>query len=286
MIKKLLNLAQNFSSKIIQSNCDPIKTKLILNLRSKFPNLPLSLSSVQKYEGGGKRLDKFIVFSFTFFSSFLTYMMLKNQNVNGTAEVPEDVLESIVDTSIMAYLDILKDKNFYDYLLQSLTDHYGFNTMRPEFYQLLGYENVTMRPEFTKEFFASYWMYLMKNVGYDNVTPVTLEDHQHHGRITNGFDTIVRSLFGVCESRIGLRVKTLFAFSGKELDDEKEIHFRTAFMLVLLFVSEWIADQKDECSHVALKEPKSRLVHACFNKLFKDIYHGNNECFKAYIFDE
>uniref|UniRef100_A0A914P6V6 Uncharacterized protein n=1 Tax=Panagrolaimus davidi TaxID=227884 RepID=A0A914P6V6_9BILA len=126
----------------------------------------------------------------------------------------------------------------------------------------------------------------MKSAGYDNVPPVTLEDHQHHGKITNGFDSIIRSVFGVCESRIDLRVTTLFAFSGKELDDEKEIHYRTAFMLILLFVSEWIADQKDECPHVSLKEPKSRLVHACFNKLFKDIYHGNNEGFKAYIFDE
>uniref|UniRef100_A0AC35FE30 Uncharacterized protein n=1 Tax=Panagrolaimus sp. PS1159 TaxID=55785 RepID=A0AC35FE30_9BILA len=200
--------------------------------------------------------------------------MLKNRNTNDTPfVVPEDVLESIGDT--MAYLDILKDKNFYDYLLQSLTDHYA---------KLLCCENDTMRPEFTKEFFASYWMYLMKSVGYDDIPPVTLEDH--HGRITNGFDSIVHSIFGVCENKIDLRVTTLFAFNGKELDDEKEIHSRTAFMLVLLFLSEWIADQKDECPHVTLKEPKSRLVHACFNKLFKNIYHGNNEGFKAYIFDE
>uniref|UniRef100_A0AC35F8S6 Uncharacterized protein n=1 Tax=Panagrolaimus sp. PS1159 TaxID=55785 RepID=A0AC35F8S6_9BILA len=256
MIKQLLNPAQKFSSKIFQSKFNPIKTKfkkkdsissnlkpetIILNPRSKFPNLPLSLNSVQKH--GGKRLDRCIIFTFTTFSCFLTYMMLKNQNTNGTPlevledvhKIPEDVHESIADTSIMADLDILKDKNFHDYLLQSvsivgtpimadldilkdknfhdyllqsLTDHYG---------KLLGYENVTMRPEFTKEFFASYWMSLMKSVGYDNVPPVTLEDHQHHGKLTNGFDTIVRSLFGVCESRIDLRVTTLFAFSGKEL---------------------------------------------------------------------
>uniref|UniRef100_A0A914P4Z2 Uncharacterized protein n=1 Tax=Panagrolaimus davidi TaxID=227884 RepID=A0A914P4Z2_9BILA len=52
--------------------------------------------------------------------------------------------------------------------------------------------------------------------------------------------------------------------------------------------------KKDKAEESSLKNDVKDLVrqndevlsHACSNKLFKDIYHGNNEGFKAYIFDE
>uniref|UniRef100_A0A914YBK2 Uncharacterized protein n=1 Tax=Panagrolaimus superbus TaxID=310955 RepID=A0A914YBK2_9BILA len=51
-------------------------------------------------------------------------------------------------------------------------------------------------------------------------------------------------------------------------------------MLILLFVSEWVADQQEDCSHVILKQPLSEFVLECFDKLFKDIYYGKDEYFK------
>uniref|UniRef100_A0A914QUP8 Uncharacterized protein n=1 Tax=Panagrolaimus davidi TaxID=227884 RepID=A0A914QUP8_9BILA len=143
-----------------------------------------------------------------------------------------------------------------------------------------------MRSEFSKEFFARYWECLMKMADIDQAPPLNLEEHEHHGKTNNGFDSILRSLFGVCESRIDLRITQKFVFNGKDLDDEEQIHRRTEFMLILLFVSMCFADQKDECPFVALKEPRSRLVHACFSKLFKDIYYGDDEDFKKYVFDD
>uniref|UniRef100_A0AC35FJ68 Uncharacterized protein n=1 Tax=Panagrolaimus sp. PS1159 TaxID=55785 RepID=A0AC35FJ68_9BILA len=162
-------------------------------------------------------------------------------------------------------------------LLFQLTDHYG---------KLGGCENVTMHCEFTKEFFACYWDALMKMADIDQAPPLNLEEHEHHGKTNNGFDFIARSLFAVCESRIGLHVNQKFVFNGKDLDDEQQIHCRTEFMLILLFVSICFAGQKDKCPFVALKEPRARLVHACFNKLFKDIYYGDDEDFKNYVFDD
>uniref|UniRef100_A0A914YAF2 Uncharacterized protein n=1 Tax=Panagrolaimus superbus TaxID=310955 RepID=A0A914YAF2_9BILA len=194
-------------------------------------------------------------------------------------EAPEDHQECVDDLQsiIMADLDILKDKKFYDYLLQSLNDHRG---------KLDGFDNVTMRPEFTQEFFASYWLDLMKCAHFDNVPLVTVEDHDHQGKIVNGFDSIHRSLFEVCESRIDLRLTTRFVITGIKLADEEETALRNLFMLILLFVSEWVADQQEDCPHITLKQPMARLVHACFSKLFKDIYYGKDESFKNFIFDE
>uniref|UniRef100_A0AC34F3G2 Uncharacterized protein n=1 Tax=Panagrolaimus sp. ES5 TaxID=591445 RepID=A0AC34F3G2_9BILA len=140
----------------------------------------------------------------------------------------------------MTNLDILNDKDFFDYLLQSLTDHYS---------KLSGYDNVTIRPEFTEEFFANYWLQLMKIAQLENVPTVIIDDHEHQGKVNNGFDSIHRSLFEVCESRINLRVTTRFVLNGKKLDDEEEIVVRNLFMLILLFVSEWVADKQDECPH-------------------------------------
>uniref|UniRef100_A0AC34GU38 Uncharacterized protein n=1 Tax=Panagrolaimus sp. ES5 TaxID=591445 RepID=A0AC34GU38_9BILA len=132
---------------------------------------------------------------------------------------------------------ILKDKKFLVYLLQSLADHYG---------KLLDLKYVKIRPEFTTEFFATYWLLLI--------------------------------------NKIDLRITTQFVLNTKKLADENEIEERNKFMLVLLFVAFWIADKNNYCPNVTLKEPMSLLVHACFNKFFKDIYRGNDEDFKTFIF--
>uniref|UniRef100_A0A914Q2Z3 Uncharacterized protein n=1 Tax=Panagrolaimus davidi TaxID=227884 RepID=A0A914Q2Z3_9BILA len=158
-----------------------------------------------------------------------------------------------------------------------LTDHHCV---------LPGYDNVTVRLDFTEEFLASYWLQLMKIAELDYVPKVIIGDHERQGKMLNGFDSIIRSILEVCESRIYLRLTTKFHFTGKELADEEQIQLRTAFMLILLFVSEWVADRKqDEDLRVTLKEPYFQRVYECFNKLFKDIYDGNNENFKSFIFD-
>uniref|UniRef100_A0AC35FNA4 Uncharacterized protein n=1 Tax=Panagrolaimus sp. PS1159 TaxID=55785 RepID=A0AC35FNA4_9BILA len=180
----------------------------------------------------------------------------------------------------MVNLDIPNDKNFYDYLLQSLTDHHRV---------LPGYENVTVRLDFTEEFLASYWLQLMKIAEFDNVPKVIIGDHERQGKMLNGFDSVNRSVvevLEVCESRMDLRLSTKFFFTGKGLADEDQIQLRTAFMLILLFVSEWVAYHKQDGDlRVTLKEPYFQRVYECFNKLFKDIYYGNNENFKSFIFD-
>uniref|UniRef100_A0AC34GUS1 Uncharacterized protein n=1 Tax=Panagrolaimus sp. ES5 TaxID=591445 RepID=A0AC34GUS1_9BILA len=174
----------------------------------------------------------------------------------------------------MADLNILKDKKFYHYLLHSLTDHYG---------KLVGLDNVKLRSEFTKEFFATFWLELMKIAEFNNVPPVNVDDDNKE-EVHSGFDSIHRSLFEVCESRIDLRLTTQFVLNCSKLADDEDIVDRNKFMLVLLFVSFWVADKKEKCPNVLLKEPMARLVHACFSKLFKDIYRGKDEEFKTFIF--
>uniref|UniRef100_A0A914P7R2 Uncharacterized protein n=1 Tax=Panagrolaimus davidi TaxID=227884 RepID=A0A914P7R2_9BILA len=250
----------------------PKSDSLILYPHHKVQNLPLLPTSNLFQKESAYSFRKCITSIISILSLGFTLMMMKDDS-NDEIEfvIPEVFIENI------DMANILKDKKFYDYLLQSLTDHYG---------KLSGWENVTMRSEFTKEFFARYWECLMKIADIDQAPPLNLEEHEHHGKTNNGFDSIFRSLFGVCESRIDLRITKKFVFDGKDLDDEEQIHRRTEFMLILLFVSMCFADQKDECPFVALKEPKSRLVHACFSKLFKDIYDGDDEDFKNYIFDD
>uniref|UniRef100_A0AC34FZM6 Uncharacterized protein n=1 Tax=Panagrolaimus sp. ES5 TaxID=591445 RepID=A0AC34FZM6_9BILA len=126
----------------------------------------------------------------------------------------------------------------------------------------------------------------MKIAQFEYVPTVTVNDHEHQGKIVNGFDSIHRSLFEICESRIHLRVTTKIVLNPNKLTKEDEIEEHNKFMLILLFVVFWVADKNEECPNVMLKEPMARLVHACFSKIFKDIYRGNDENFKAFIFGD
>uniref|UniRef100_A0AC34GNS2 Uncharacterized protein n=1 Tax=Panagrolaimus sp. ES5 TaxID=591445 RepID=A0AC34GNS2_9BILA len=176
--------------------------------------------------------------------------------------------------------EILKDKQFFDYLLQSLVDHYE---------KLCGLRFVARRPEFTKEFFHLYWLQLIKIAKFVNVPHVNVkdkDDEREERKIHNEFDSICRSFFEVCESYIDLRFTTIFLFKGSQLADEEAIEECYKFMLALLFVSFWVADNNQGCPNVILKEPMARDVHACFNKYFKNSHRGNNEDFKDFIFDE
>uniref|UniRef100_A0AC34FJM5 Uncharacterized protein n=1 Tax=Panagrolaimus sp. ES5 TaxID=591445 RepID=A0AC34FJM5_9BILA len=226
------------------------------------------------------KVDSFIVESvlLTFtLSSICYHIMMSKEKDDDLVDKCTDDLQPDDDIT-----NILKDNEFFDYLLQSLNDHYG---------KLSGLEKVTLRrpAEFTKEFFANYWLLLMKKAGIDIVPTVNVKDNDDNKEEKNGhngFDSIHRSIFEVCESDIDLRLTTIFSFKGSLLADEEEIEIRNKFMLALLFVSFWVADKKEDCPNVILKESMAQLVHICFNKLFKDIYRGNDKNFKNFIFDE
>uniref|UniRef100_A0A914XZT5 Uncharacterized protein n=1 Tax=Panagrolaimus superbus TaxID=310955 RepID=A0A914XZT5_9BILA len=198
-------------------------------------------------------------------------MTTKKENDNGDILNAETEGTHEVQLIGMDDLDILKDTEFFDYLLQTLTDHYA---------KLSGLKNVKIRAEFTKEFFARYWLLLMKCAEFDIVPPVNVSDD------ISAFDSIHRSIFEICESRINLRITTHFILRAEKLANEDEIEARNLFMLVLLFVSEWIADEKENSPNLTFKQSMAKEVHECFCKLFKEIFHGDNEDFKNRVFNE
>uniref|UniRef100_A0A914PFQ1 Uncharacterized protein n=1 Tax=Panagrolaimus davidi TaxID=227884 RepID=A0A914PFQ1_9BILA len=192
------------SKDLTKSN--PKSDSLILYPHHKVQNLPLLSTSNLFQKESDNSFKKCITSIISILSLGFTLMMMEDDsNDENEFMIPEVFIENSIDIDMA---NILKDKKFYDYLLQSLTDHYG---------KLIGWENVTMRSEFSKEFFARYWECLMKMADIDQAPPLNLEEHEQHGKTNDGFDYILHSLFGVCESRIDLRITKKFVFNGKDL---------------------------------------------------------------------